>query len=684
MRRVLERLMNLFRLRRADRDLGREIDAHLAMLQETYEAQGLSPEAARRAARLAFGHVGHVKEKHLDARSFRVIEDAWQDAGHGLRLLRRSPVFTATAALSLAIGIGANTAIFTVANALLFRPPTGVVKPTDLVVIGTTRGDGGLNPLNYATYLEISQRSTTLTNVFAEAMFPNVMGLVASGTERAEAVLGRYVSANFFAALGSPPFRGRVFAQGDDSTALLDYDYWRRRFNSDDGVIGRVLRINGRPVTIVGVTAPDFRGTGIQQCDVWLAIASGSSSAGLMAGGRVRYGVSFDTAVAEVKTIGDTLNRLRGTSGERIRGLNALPFSRVGGNRNIVFGFAGALMVLVSLVLAVACANVASVMLARATARAREIALRAALGAGRGRLARQLLTEMAVLFLISGVLGLGLARVFTSAVTLILPPMPASIVVPLTLDWRVLLFAFALSIAAAVVFGVLPASRGSKVDAGASLKDGVRSSSGSSRLRSAFVVGQISCSVLLVVLTATFVRALRHAGADDPGFDARGVDVATLDLSVIGEPSGGPLAFWRTVLERVRQSPAVEHATLARVPPGGWEGIGLGGIAPGDRSAPTESFTPAWNIVDTNYFATLRIPILAGRDFAPADTTGAPSVAIVSETLAQRIWPGQPAIGKTVTVPISDARGQGAKLHVLSVVGIAANIRSSSLIDGLA
>jgi len=684
MRRFVERLLNLLRLRRADHDLGREIDTHLAMLRETYEAQGLSPDAARRAARLAFGNVGHVREQHLDARSFRMIEDAWQDAVHGLRLLRRSPVFTATAALSLAIGIGANTAIFTVANALLFRPPTGIVKPSELVVIGTARGDGGLNPLNYATYREISQRSTALTNVFAEGMFPHVMGMVASGTENAEAILGRSVSANFFAALGSPPFRGRAFTDGEDSAALLDYDYWRRRFNSDDAILGRALRINGRDVTIVGVTAPDFRGTGVQQSDVWLAIASGSSSAGLMAGARVRPDVSFDTAAAEVRTIGDALNRQQDTSGERIRGLNALPFSRVGGNRNIVFGFAGALMVLVSLVLAAACANVAGVMLARATARAREIALRAALGAGRGRLARQLLTEMAVLFLISGVLGICLARVFTYAAMLILPPMPASIVVPLTLDWRVLLFAFGLSTAAAVVFGVLPALRGSKVDAGASLKDGVRGSTGRSRLRSAFVVGQISCSVLLVVLTATFVRALRHAGADNPGFDARGVDVATLDLSVIGKPSGGPTAFWQTMIERVRQSPAVEHATLARVPPGGWEGIGLGGIAPSDRPGATETFTPAWNIVDTGYFATLRIPILAGRDFEPGDTTGAPPVAIVSETLAQRIWPGQPAIGKTLRLPASDARGQGAQPRVMTVIGVAADIRSSSLIDGLA
>ena len=186
---------------------------------------------------------------------------------------------------------------------------------------------------------------------------------------------------------------------------------------------------------------------------------------------------------------------------------------------------------------------------------------------------------------------------------LMLPPQPTSIVVPMTLDWRVLLFALSLSVIAAVVFGVLPAFKGSSVDAGASLKDGVRSSSGRSRLRSAFVVGQIACSVLLVVLSASFVRVLRHAGAADPGFDPRGVDVATLNPSVTGEPDAGTTAFWRMVIDRVRQSPAVESASLARVPPGGWEGIGLGGVAPGNQAGSPEVFSPAWNIVDTGYFA---------------------------------------------------------------------------------
>jgi len=685
MRRFFERLLNLLRVRRPDHDLAREIEAHLVLLQDAYEARGQSPDAARRAARLALGNADHVKEQHRDARSFRWIEDAWQDAGHGLRLLRRSPLFTATAALSLAIGIGANTAIFTIANGLLLRPPTGIAAPSALVDIGAARGDGGLNPVNHATYLEIARRATSLTSVSAEELFPHVMGLVPPGTANAEAILGRSVTPNFFSVLGTLPSHGRLFTDGEEATAVLNYDYWNRRFNSDEGMIGQTVRINGRPVTIVGVAAQDFQGAGIQKCDVWLSIGPGGTSAGnLMSRGRLRPGAPFETAVAELNTMGEAINRDRGTSSAQAPRLSALPYSRAGGNRNVVLLFAGVLMVLVSLVLAAACANVAGIMLTRATARAREIALRAALGAWRGRLVRQLLTETLVLFVCSGLLGIGLARVLMRLALLILPPLPASLVVPLALDWRVLSFALSLSVLAAVAFGVLPAFRGSKVDAGASLRDGTRGSSGRSRLRSALVVGQIACSVWLVVLAALFVRVLRHAGAADPGFDPRGVDVATVDTSVVGEPNAGPSVLWLTMLDRVRQTPSVERASLARVPPGGFEGIGLGGVAPGDQPSTTAMFSPGWNIVDTGYFATLRIPIVAGRDFASSDAAGTPPVVVISEALARRFWPGQLAVGKPLRLAVFNARSRRTETLISTVVGVSGDIRSSSLIDGLA
>ena len=681
MRRFVDRLLHLLRVRRPDADLAREIDSHLSLLQDGYEARGLSPDAARRAARLALGGVAQVKERHRDARSFRWIEDAVQDAAHGVRLLRRSPVFTVTAALSLAVGIGANTAIFTVANSLLFRPPVGIANPSELVTIGTARGDGGLNPLGYATYLELARRTTSLRAVFAESLFPKIMGLAASGTATTEAVLGHAVTTNYFAVLGVGPARGRMFAEGDRNAAVLNHDYWTRRLGADDRVVGRTLLMNGQPITVVGVAAPGFQGTGIRASDVWLAVGP-EGGGSVVAGGRLRPDVPLAVAAAEVATLGDALERDRGAAPRPASRLNALPFSRAGGNRNVVFGFAGALMVLVSLVLGAACANVAGVMLTRATARAREIGLRAALGAGRGRLVRQLLTEMLVLCLFGGLLGVGLARLLLPAAMLVLPPLPSSIVVPLALDWRVLTFALSLSLGVAAIFGVLPAMKGSGVDANGVLKDGARSSSGGSRLRSAFVVGQVACSVLLVVLAAFFVRVLRHAGAADPGFEARGVDVATIEA--VSGTGLGRAELWPAVLERVRQSPAVERASLARVPPGGFEGIGWGDVAAGDQPGTSPMFKPAWNIVDPGYFATLGIPIVAGRDFQSTDTAASPLVVVVSEALARQLWAGKPTIGQPMRLSIVTGDSKGPAQRIATVVGVVGDIRSSSLIDGMA
>lgn len=684
MRRFLQRVLNLLRVRQPEQDFAREIDAHLALLQDTFEARGLSPAAAKRAARLTLGNLEQIKEQHRDARSFRWIEEAWQDAAHGLRLLRRSPAFTATAALSLAIGMAANTAIFAIANGLLLRPPAGIANPSELVVIGTARGDGGVNPLNYAVYLEIARRATSMTGVFAEELFPHVVGMAPQETGVTEAMLGRFVSTNFFRVLGSSAFLGRTFNDGDQAMAILDYGYWKRRFNGDAALIGRGLRINGRSVTVAGVAAPGFRGTGIQRCDAWLAIGSHDTTPGMViAGGRVRPDASFDTAVAELRAIGEATDREQGEAINRMRPLSALPFSLAGENRNLVFGFSAALMVLVSIVLSVAGANVGGILLTRASARGREIAVRAALGASRGRLARQLLTETIVLFILGGVLGIVLAPALTRLALRMLPPIATAIVVPLALDWHVLLFALGLSVGAAVVFGVLPALRGSDVDVRASLSDGGQSCSGRMRLRSVFLVGQIACSVLLVVLGASFVRILRQSGAADPGFEARDVDLATLDLSVTGEPKAAPGVLWRAMIDRVRQIPAVEAASLARVPPGGWEGIGLGGVAPTDQRGSPQTFAAGWNIVESGYFATLRIPLVEGRDFRANDTAGTAPVVILSEVLARRLWPRESPIGKSLRLQPVGPDGR-PELRVATVIGVVSDIRSTSLVDGLA
>ena len=681
MRRFLERLLQLLRVRDSERDLAREIEAHVALVQEAYEARGLSAVDARRAALVALGGIEQTKELHREARSFRWIEDARQDILHTLRLLRRSPLFTITAAVSLAIGIGANTAIFSVANSLLFRPPFGIRAPDDLVDIGAARGDGGLNPISYSTYLEIAQRTASLSGVVAQSLSPHVMSLLPSDTSVAERILGQYVTVNFFTVLGAQPARGRVFANTDQRTAILDYDYWKRRFKSDERVIGQILRINGRAFTVVGVAEAGFQGTGIHLRDVWLAIGPDEGASSVVVSGRVRPGLSIESAIAEVEAIGSTIDREHG-EWQRPQRVSALPFSRAGGNRNVVLGFAAFLMVLVSLVLIAACSNVAGILLTRSTARAREMAVRTALGAWRGRLVRQLLTETVVLYVVGGIVGIVFAQGLLSLAAL-LPALPTPVNVALTLDARVLVFALCLSLCAALASGVVPAFAASKADPGGTLKEGVRSSP-RSRLRGALVAAQIALSILLVVLAALFVRVLRYAGASDGGFDPHGVEIASVDLSMSVDAQSHPLLLWRNAIERVRALRSIEAASLARVPPGGLEGIGMGGIAAGDRQREADLFSPGWNIVDAGYFGTLRIPLLSGRDFVTDDSAGAPIVAIVSDTIARRLWSHESAIGKPLTLVTFNAGTRRMERRSATVVGVVGDIKSSSLVDGLA
>jgi predicted permease len=288
-----------------------------------------------------------------------------------------------------------------------------------------------------------------------------------------------------------------------------------------------------------------------------------------------------------------------------------------------------------------------------------------------------------VLFALGAGLGLMLARGLILLAPLVVT-VPKAIADGVTLDWRVLTFVTALSFVAALASGLVPAFKGSKADPVTWLKEDTRSTSGRSRIRGAFVVAQIAFSILVVVLAGLFVRALRHAGAASPGFDPRGVEIATLDLSMSGDNDPTSVSFWRSLIERVRQVPGVETASLVRVPPGGWEGIGLGGVSAGPTAASSDVLSPAWNIVDSGYFRTLRIPFVSGRDFSSSDVAGGPPVAIVADGVGRRLWPGQNAAGKYLTIHGFNFQTQKTETRSVLVVGAVGDIKSSSLIDGLA
>jgi predicted permease len=639
----------------------------------------------------------------FNTRSFLWLSDARRDMRHAARLLRRNPVVTITATVSLAIGIGANTTVFTVANALLFQPPPGVAGASRLVDIGSTRGGVGFGPSSYPDYLDIRQRATALDNVYAYSRFPQAMSVGgADNGVRVDSIFGNVVTVNYFSVLGAVPAVGRLFGAGDSDqlgaspVAVLSHLFWTRRFNSDPAIIGRTLTLNGHPFTVVGVASEGFHGTGIRALDVWvpMGMMAAVTSQGtatltdrgarwLLIGGRLKPDVSVSQAGAEMDVIGKTLER-EYQEQNRQRGLRVLESSPVPGNGGPIVAFLTLFIAIVSIVLIIACANVAGVLLARATARRQEMALRLAIGAGRARLIRQLLTETVLLFVLGGMTGVVLARGMTSVLVSRLPTLPFPVSLSLTLDGRVIALTAALSLMAALLSGLAPAAGASNAD----VLSGLRNDAprvGRLRLRHAFVIGQVAFSIVLIIAAGLFIRALHRAASIDPGFDAHGVELISIDLTQGGYTNTTGRPFGRELVDRVRLLPGVQTATIASALPGGFEVRREALSVPGRSSSTSQGFvTVDWNVVDPGYFATLRTPIAAGRDFTADDRDGTPPVAIVSESAARQFWPGESAVGKYLLQPTWGPQGPTHPMRTLLVVGVARDIQSSSVIDGLA
>jgi predicted permease len=704
LRRWVLRLLNALRPGRAEPETARELAAHLALLEDEYNRRGLSRDEARLAARRAFGGVAQTMELHRDARSFAWIADAGRDLRHGARVLRRTPLFTLTAALSLAIGIGATATIAALANALLFRPPSGVADSRRLVDIGSSRGRGGFGPVSYPNYLDIRRRATTLTATYASSRFPQAMSLAGAEGARAETVFGTIVSTNYFSGLGVVPAAGRLFDAGDSEKlgaspiAVLSHRVWARRFNRDPEIAGRRVAVNGVPVTIVGVASEGFQGTGIRASDLWMpmGMAATATSQGaaalvnraaawLVIGGRLKPDAGIARAAAEMDTIGRALER-EYPDQNRDSSLRLQASSPVPGDNGPIVAFLGLLTLIVWLVLAVASANVAGVLLARATARRQEIAVRLMMGAGRGRLVRQLLTETLLLFVVGGAAGLWLARAAASLLALYLAASSFAVDVPLVLDGRVLAFTSALTLVAALLSGLAPALQGTRGDVASALKDDAQAPA-RLRLRHLFLGAQVAFSLLLVVLAGLCGRALRQAGSVDLGFDPHGVELASIDLSQAGYTNATGRQFARELIERARKLPDVRDATVAAVVPGGLETMRQGLAVPGASPPNGQPFFGVdWNVVEPAYFSTLRIPLIAGRDFGAADREGATLVAIVSEGAAAQFWPGLPArgaIGKYLVQPVFGPAGATGESRTLLVVGVAHEVKSTSVVDGL-
>jgi len=623
-----------------------------------------------------------------------VIETTWQDVRYGYRLLLRSPLFTITAALSLAIGIGANTSIFSVASAMLFRPLPGIAEPARLVDIGRTQDGKDFDNSSYPNYLDIRARVTTLSDVYAIKFESQPMGL--GGQDGAERLYGGVVSANYFSVLGTRAYAGRLLVDADDRGApgshpvmVISYELWQRRFGGRGDVIGETVPLNGYPFTIVGVTPPGFQGTTILRSDAWVPIsatplASPRLNAGLLTsreavwllmGGRLKPGVTVAQARAELTSIGAALER-EFPDVNRGKGITAMASAVVPGHIDVFAGFLGLLMAIVGLVLLIACVNLSGMMLARAAGRRREIAVRLAIGASRWRLVRQLMTETALLFLVGCGAGLLLARWFRSLLMAVLPSLPVPVGIDMPTDVRVLAFAIGVSFVAAVLCGLAPALQSSRPDLVPALKIDGNGASGRLRLRSAFLVGQVAMSLLLVLTAGLFMRALGHAASIRPGFDQRNVDVAMLDLSLARYTETTGPAFAMELVRRAAAQPGVQSAAFVSDLPldGGRQGYGAV-RTPGLRRGDTDNVDADWNVVSPGYFKTLDIALVRGRDFTDADVAGAPRVAIVNVAMARTIWGTADVLGRTI-----EANDSG-KWEPLTIVGVAADAQVMSLSD---
>jgi predicted permease len=626
-----------------------------------------------------------------------MLETLLQDARFALRLLRKSPLFTLTAALSLAIGIGANTTIFSVANALLLRPLPGLAAPDRLVDLGRTQRGEGFDTVSYPYFRSVRERTTTLEGVYACRLEPTPMSL--GGRDAAERVFGTVVSGNYFTVLGTRAAYGRTLDDRDDGTpgespvTVISHELWERRFNSDPGIVGQSILLNSHPFTIVGVAPRGFQGTTLLRSDLWLPISMTAAAiprspsglterrpVWLVMGGRLKDGISIPQAQSEMTAIATALER-EFPDDYREKGIAVAASALVPGRINIVAAFMGLLMTIVGLVLLIACVNVAGMMLARAAGRRREIAVRLAIGAGRGRVIRQLMTEAAIVFAVGGAIGLVLSRWLTTLFLTVLPALPFPVGLDTPTDWRVLAFATGLSLVTALLSGLAPALQASGASLVPALKtDGMDGGPAKLRLRNAFVIGQITMSLVLVIAAGLFLRALQHAAAVQPGFDQERVDVVTLDLSIAGYREDAGRVFVHDLLQRISAMPGIESATASVDLPLDGGRMGLGSIRIPGRPEGSDSVNADWNVSEPGLFRTLAMRLVIGRDFSQDDTRTSPRVAIVNEAFARRAWPGQEALGQRLLVD-GQGEGPGTQPEPVTVVGVAADAKLISLSD---
>ena len=679
-------LAAVFRRRRLDRELEDELAFHVAMREADLARSGCSPPEARTAARRRFGNPARVKEELREMWTFPSAESVWQDVRYALRTLGRAPAFTLVAVATLALGIGGTTAIYSLGRAasvdsLPFADPDRLVQLWGTVERERVERRGA----SYPDFLDWRAQATAFEDM---AAFDT--GTVTMSEGAAERVPIEAVSAGYFALLGVAPAAGRTFQPGEDVTgggdtvALLSDGLWQRHFGGDRSVIGRHLLLDGRPVTIVGVMPPGFQGLS-DRAQLWLPFTRSQSpqtlanrgTRGFSALARLKPDVTRERAQQELDTISRRLEIDHpATNGKRAVEVSPLAHELFGDLRPAL----QALMAAVALVLVMGCAGVGNLLLARADARQREIAVRAAIGASRARLMRQLATESLVLALLGAAAGLAVAMAAIRLLVVASPVTLPSFAQP-ALDARAALFAIVVAAASGLLLGLAPAAHARSARLSEALKESARGTGGrrSARLRSALVVAEISLAVVLLAGAGLMIRSVRNLSAIDPGFDAS--SVLTLRIAIPeGTPAGettppGAGITGPAVLDRVRALPGVVAASLASDLPLDGRSSAVFYAAEGQGSV-TERNRPRAYVhrVTPDFFATLGIPFRSGRTFVEREAVPDTPAVIVSEGVAQRFWPGQEAVGKRIKLGSLDSDGPWRE-----IIGVVADVKYRGL-----
>ena len=668
------RLRSLFRRVQVDQELDDELRDHIDRKTEEYVAQGMTQEDAQRRARLDLGGIEQTKEKCRDARRINSIHDLAQDLHFGLRVLRKSPGFTTVAVLTVALGIGANTAVFTAVNGVLLRPMSFPEADRLFLVSLTPRGgpyewQPGISDRNYLVFRGQDQ-AFEQTASFSRGTTAN---LTDAGDPAQIPVA--YVTTDFFSTLRTSPEIGRGFLRsegdpGNDTVALLSSELWKNRFGSDPQVLGKSIRLDGVSRTVVGVMPAQFEFPG---ATVWmpLAIRIDHNSYTRPVIGRLKPGVTSQQAQAELQTFAARLPLGPGESrNDRLPQIIPLKDSLVANIRPSLLVFTGA----VAFVLLIACANVANLFLARATDRRQEIAVRTALGASRGRLVRQLLAESTLISLIGGTAGILLAFWGVQALIALAPAGKIPRMETVKIDGWVLAFTFGLSVITGVVFGLAPAFQATRHGARQSLNQAGRSVIARHEgLRRVLTICEIALALILLTGAGLMLKSFLHLQGVNPGFSPDNVMTMTVDLpdSTYGTAKQMQTFHTRTIEELSRLPGVISAGAVNWVPLGKDLAMGTFQVFAGLRP---KGFIVDKPCVSSAYFRSMGIPLLHGREFTESDNATALGVVIVSQSVARTLWPGRDPVGKRISM-----EDEPKPEDWLTVIGVVDDVKQQGL-----